>query len=128
MSEPVGADLPVARDGEGQLSMDALRSPAAVTSLAIRIRRNDSGFYAIGSGRFGQQCIDKGAKLALVFFVRFTGGRTWKRGVNAVHFAFAVDKDRRRERDDAVQHRQDVIAGRARSISGEQHLVFDTVE
>jgi hypothetical protein len=28
MSEPVGADLPVARDGEGQLNMDALRSPA----------------------------------------------------------------------------------------------------
>ncbi len=28
MSEPVGADLPEARDGEGQLSKDALRSPA----------------------------------------------------------------------------------------------------
>ena len=28
MSEPVGADLPVARDDAGQLSMDALRSPA----------------------------------------------------------------------------------------------------
>ncbi len=28
MSEPIGADLPVARDGAGQLSMDALRSPA----------------------------------------------------------------------------------------------------
>jgi hypothetical protein len=27
-SEPVGADLPEARDGEGQLSKDALRSPA----------------------------------------------------------------------------------------------------
>jgi hypothetical protein len=27
MSEPVGADLPEARDGEGQLSKDALRSP-----------------------------------------------------------------------------------------------------
>ena len=26
--EPVGADLPEARDGEGQLSKDALRSPA----------------------------------------------------------------------------------------------------
>ncbi len=28
MSEQVGADLPEARDGEGQLSKDALRSPA----------------------------------------------------------------------------------------------------
>ncbi len=28
MSEPVGADLPVARDGVGQLSKDALRAPA----------------------------------------------------------------------------------------------------
>ncbi len=28
MSEPVGADLPVARDGEGPLSGEALRSPA----------------------------------------------------------------------------------------------------
>ncbi len=28
MSEPVGADRPVARDGEGQLSKDALRTPA----------------------------------------------------------------------------------------------------
>ena len=32
MSEQAGADLPVARDGEGQLSMDALRSPAAGTA------------------------------------------------------------------------------------------------
>ncbi len=29
MSEPVGADLPVARDGAGQLSKEVLRSPAA---------------------------------------------------------------------------------------------------
>ncbi len=29
MSEPVGADLPVARDGEGQLSKEAMRSHAA---------------------------------------------------------------------------------------------------
>ncbi|MCZ6515997.1 MAG: hypothetical protein O6763_00745 [Gammaproteobacteria bacterium] len=28
MSEQVGADLPEARDGEGQLSKDALRAPA----------------------------------------------------------------------------------------------------
>jgi len=32
MSEPVGADLPEARDGEGQLSNDALRSPPAGAS------------------------------------------------------------------------------------------------
>ncbi len=36
MSEQAGADLPVARDGEGQLSMDALRSPAAGTAPELR--------------------------------------------------------------------------------------------
>ena len=35
MSEPVGADLPEARDGEGQLSMDALRSRAAGTTRCL---------------------------------------------------------------------------------------------
>ncbi|MCZ6515925.1 MAG: hypothetical protein O6763_00385 [Gammaproteobacteria bacterium] len=32
MSEQAGADLPEARDGEGQLSKDALRLPAAGTA------------------------------------------------------------------------------------------------
>ena len=36
MSEPVGADLPEARDGEGQLSKDALRSPAPGTALGLQ--------------------------------------------------------------------------------------------
>ncbi len=35
MSEPVGADLPEARDGEGQLSKDALRSPALGAALGL---------------------------------------------------------------------------------------------
>ncbi len=44
MSEPVGADLPVARDGAGQLSKDALRSPAAGQRAGNL--DGDSGFNA----------------------------------------------------------------------------------
>ncbi len=45
MSEQAGADLPEARDGEGQLSKDALRSPApgavpGVLSQATSERRS----------------------------------------------------------------------------------------
>ncbi|MEE8236394.1 MAG: hypothetical protein V3R53_06345 [Gammaproteobacteria bacterium] len=39
MSEQVGADLPVARDGEGQLSKDALRLPASGTEAELGGRR-----------------------------------------------------------------------------------------
>jgi hypothetical protein len=35
MSEPVGADLPEARDGEGQLSKDALRLRAAAPHRTV---------------------------------------------------------------------------------------------
>jgi len=40
MSEPAGADLPEARDGEGQLSKDALRAPAP--GSAPRMHRTQS--------------------------------------------------------------------------------------
>ncbi len=39
MSEPVGADLPEARDGEGQLSKDALRSPELQAGNAPKCHR-----------------------------------------------------------------------------------------
>ncbi len=39
MSEQAGADLPEARDGEGQLSKDALRSPVAGAVLGTLSRR-----------------------------------------------------------------------------------------
>ncbi len=61
MSEQVGADLPEARDGVGQLSKDALRSPAAVdrqraeTSLNCVSRRGAApephGTQATGTGQ-----------------------------------------------------------------------------
>jgi len=38
MSEPVGADLPGARDGAGQLSKDAFRSPVAGTAAGSAVQ------------------------------------------------------------------------------------------
>ncbi len=50
MSEPVGADLPEARDGEGQLSKDALRPPAL--SVAPEHLRGSCQPGSICGGRF----------------------------------------------------------------------------